>query len=228
MSTSRSILPFNGLPIGSNSLGRRSQGSARNPNHLLVVSKGIIGSCFLGNGLRLLNTGLTGLVVGKPKMAVCGSVLPGAPLPSDPSPGSWKVWIFGMIATVIIPFLGNKWGPLLKLKREVDAAADRVEAVAEAIEKVAEQVDKVAEDIGDDLPAGGKLKEAVTVIEHLAEKAAKDAQLVDDTIEKFEEVEKQVESLIEPLTEEAKPMPKEAKVVSKEAKVVPKEANGQL
>ena len=91
MSASRPFLPFNGLPIGS-SLDRRYQGSARNPNHLLVVSKGNIGSCFLGNGLRLLNTGMTGLVVGKTKMAVCGSVLPGAPLPplpSDPSPGSW-------------------------------------------------------------------------------------------------------------------------------------------
>jgi hypothetical protein len=49
---------------------------------------------------------------------------------------------------------------------------------------VAEQVDKVAEDIADDLPAGGKLKEAVTFIENLAERTAKDAQLVDDTIEK--------------------------------------------
>jgi hypothetical protein len=88
MSASRPILPFNGLPIRS-SLDRKYQGSARNPNHLLVVSNGNIGSCFLGNGLRLLNTGLTGLVVGKTKMAVCCSVLPGAPLPSDPSPGSW-------------------------------------------------------------------------------------------------------------------------------------------
>ncbi|KAE8099958.1 hypothetical protein FH972_017900 [Carpinus fangiana] len=223
MSASRPILPFNGLPIRS-SFDRKYQGSTRNPNHLLNVSNGNIGSCFLGNGLRLLNTGLTGLVVGKTKMAVCCGVLPGAPLPplpSDPSPGSWKIWIFGMVATVIIPFLGNKWGPLLKLKREIDTAADRVEAVAEAIEKVADQVDKAAEDIADDLPAGGKLKEAVTFIEHLAEQAAKDAQLVDDTIEKAEEVEKQVESWIEPLTKEAKPIPKEAKPV-------PKEASGQL
>ena len=91
MSASIPFLPFNGRPIGS-SLDRRYQGSARNPNHLLVVSNGNIGSCFLGNGLRLLNTGLTGLVVGKTKMAVCCSVLPGAPdspLPSDPSPDSW-------------------------------------------------------------------------------------------------------------------------------------------
>lgn len=45
-------------------------------------------------------------------------------------------------------------------------------------------MDKVAEDIADDLPAGGKLKEAVTFIENIAERTAKDAQLVDDTIEK--------------------------------------------
>jgi hypothetical protein len=41
-----------------------------------------------------------------------------------------------------------------------------------------------------------------------------------NTILQVEEAEKQVESLIEPLTEEAKPMPKEAKLV-------PKDANGQ-
>ncbi|XP_059455356.1 uncharacterized protein LOC132185615 [Corylus avellana] len=226
MSASRPILPFNGLPIGS-SLDRRYHGSARTPNHLLVVSKGNIGSSFLGNGLRLLNTGLTGLVVGKTKMAVCGSVIPGSPLPplpSDPSPGSWKVWIFGMIATVILPFLGNKWGPLLRLKREVETAANTVEAVAEVIEKVAEQVDKVAEEVADHLPAGGKLQQAATLIEHLAEETAKSAHLVDEAIEKVEEMEKQVESWIDPLAEEAKPMPKEANGQLP----VPKEANRQL
>ncbi|XP_062157614.1 uncharacterized protein LOC133865257 [Alnus glutinosa] len=206
MSTSRPILPFNGLPTGSS---RRYRASARNPNHLLVISKGKIGSHFLGNGLQFVNTGLTAteLIVSKTKIY---SVLPGAPLPSNPSPGSWKVWIFGMIATVILPFLGNKWGPLLRLKRQVDTAANTVEAVAEIIEKVAEKVDKVAEDVADHLPAGGRLREAATLIEHLAEETAKGAHLVDEAIEKVEEVERQVESLIEPLTEEAKPMPKEA------------------
>jgi uncharacterized protein Yka (UPF0111/DUF47 family) len=135
-------------------------------------------------------------------MAVYSSVLPGPPLPSDPSHGSWKAWIFGMIVTVILPFLGNKWGPLLKLKSEVDETANKVEAIAEAVEKVAEQVDKVAEEVADDLPAGGKLKEAVTLIENLAEQTAKTAHLVDETIEKVEEVEEQVESLIETETQE--------------------------
>jgi hypothetical protein len=85
MSTSRPILPFDGLPTGSS---RRYRASARNPNHLLVISKGKIGSCFLGNGLEFVNTGLTAteLIVSKTKIY---SVLPGAPLPSDPSPDSW-------------------------------------------------------------------------------------------------------------------------------------------
>jgi len=85
MSTSRPIFPFNGLPTGSS---RRYRASARNPNHLLVISKGKIGSRFLGNGLQFVSTGLTAteLIVSKTKMY---SVLPGAPLPSDPSPGSW-------------------------------------------------------------------------------------------------------------------------------------------
>ncbi|XP_062160170.1 uncharacterized protein LOC133867423 [Alnus glutinosa] len=221
MSTSTPILPFNGLPTGPS---RSYRASARNPNHLLVISKGKIGSCFLGNGLEFVNTGLTvtdQLIVRKTKIY---GVLPGAPLPSDPSPDSWKVWIFGIITTVILPLLGSKWGPLQTLKSRLETTADKVEAVAEAVENVAEQVDKLAEDVADHLPPGGKLKEAAALIEHLAEETAKGAHLVDKAIEQVEEIEKQVEevqkqtvevqkevdSLMEPLTEQAKPTPKEA------------------
>lgn len=67
---------------------------------------------------------------------------------------------------------------------QIDSAVEIAEDVAEAVEKVAEQVEKVAEDIVDDLPGSGKLKDAATFIEHLAEETAKDAHLVDELIDK--------------------------------------------
>lgn len=45
-------------------------------------------------------------------------------------------------------------------------------------------MDKVAEEVADHLPAGGKLQQAATLIEHLAEETAKSAHLVDEAIEK--------------------------------------------
>ncbi|KAL2232308.1 UNVERIFIED_CONTAM: hypothetical protein Sindi_1410800 [Sesamum indicum] len=41
------------------------------------------------------------------------------------------------------------------------------EEVVEAVEKVAGEVEKVAEDIADDLPEGGKLRNAVDFVEKL-------------------------------------------------------------
>jgi hypothetical protein len=113
------------------------------------------------------------------------SSAPGPSIPSNPSnPGQWKVWIVGVIASVILPFFGIKFGPLLKIKKEVDTMVQTAEDVVEAVETVAEEVDKVAEEIKERLPAGGKLRVAVTYIENVAERTAKDAQMVDDIIDK--------------------------------------------
>ncbi|KAK9930383.1 hypothetical protein M0R45_027422 [Rubus argutus] len=63
-------------------------------------------SChFLGNrSLRSFNTSLQRVQIGSKILMVVNSVDPGTPpLPSDPSGGSWKVWILGMLFSVIIP-----------------------------------------------------------------------------------------------------------------------------
>lgn len=67
---------------------------------------------------------------------------------------------------------------------EVETVVETAEAVTEAIENVAEEVDRVAEEVAGHLPAGGKLKQVATLIEHIAEETAKDAQMADDAIEK--------------------------------------------
>ncbi|KAM4129323.1 hypothetical protein ACJW30_01G013700 [Castanea mollissima] len=120
-------------------------------------------------------------------VAVHSSVPPVPPIlsnPASPGPQSRKVWIVGLIASAVLPFFGIKFGPLLKLKQEVDTVVDTVEDVAEVIEKAAEEVEIVAEEIAEHLPAGGKLKVIATFIENVAKTTDKDARLVEDVIDK--------------------------------------------
>lgn len=72
----------------------------------------------------------------------------------------------------------------IKFADDVDTAVETIEGIVEAVEKVAEIVDMVAEEISDDLPAGGRLKRVVDLLEDVAEAAAKDAHKVGDVIDK--------------------------------------------
>ncbi|XP_051139851.1 uncharacterized protein LOC127257462 isoform X2 [Andrographis paniculata] len=121
---------------------------------------------------------------------------PGTSLPSVPPSSSPLNWILGIILSIILPFFGIKMGPLLQFKREVDTAVKTVEEVVEVVEKVAEVVDKVAEDVSDHLPEGGKLKKVAEAVEVAAEETAKDAYVVGNAIDKFQEVEEKVENLV--------------------------------
>ncbi|KAG2663512.1 hypothetical protein I3760_16G033400 [Carya illinoinensis] len=200
MSASSSSLLRPALPIGTSP---RYPSSFRSPSLLPITSRRDIKSCFLGTGqgLQFLCTGLGDLIVRKAHLwdvAADISVQPGPLVPSNPSPGSWDVWIAGILASVILPFLGFKWGPLMKLKSEVDTAVQIAEDVAETIERVAEKVEDAAEEVADHVQAGGKLKDAATFIENLARETAKDAHLVDGMIDKVQEMEDKVESIFEP------------------------------
>ncbi|KAF5468116.1 hypothetical protein F2P56_012295 [Juglans regia] len=212
MSASRSGFLCSGIPVGTS---RRCPVSFRNPSRVLITSKRDIRSCFLGNGrsVQFLSIGLGDLIASSTKlgdMAVDSSSQPGPLVPSDPSPDSWKIWVVGVIATVVLPFLGIKFGPFMQFKKQVDSAVQMAEDVAEAVEKVADQVGKVAEDIADDLPGSGKLKDAATFIENLAKETAKAAHLADELIDEVQEVEEKVDSFIEPGTDQVKETPKEA------------------
>ncbi|KAF3439240.1 hypothetical protein FNV43_RR17515 [Rhamnella rubrinervis] len=79
---------------------------------------------------------------------------------------------------------------------------ENVEKVAEIVETVAETVEEVADDIADQLPQDGKLHDAVRVVESIAKQSAIDAHLVDDLIEKVEEMEEKVENLLEPVLQD--------------------------
>ncbi|PRQ21346.1 hypothetical protein RchiOBHm_Chr7g0238201 [Rosa chinensis] len=176
-------------------------------------------SCrFLGNrSLPSCNTSLQRVQIGsKILLMVVNSVDPGTPpLPSEPSGGSWKMWLLGVLFSVIIPLTKNKWYPLLKLKGKlyyihnviiidrVETVTDAAEEVAELVEKVSEEVEEVADDIGNHLPEG-KLRHAAMRVEELADKTGKAAAMADDIIEKVEEVEKEVDSITDKANEKKK------------------------
>ncbi|KAK4740873.1 hypothetical protein SAY87_024461 [Trapa incisa] len=126
--------------------------------------------------------------------------------PPGASPGSWTWWILGVVVSVVLPFTKSKWGPLLKLKNEVEAIVEMAEEATEVVEKVAEGVEKVAEDVAELLPEGGKLRSTVEFVEHVAEVTAKDARMVEGFIEKVEELEKEVEGKVDSILE--RPAPK--------------------
>nr|XP_043635256.1 uncharacterized protein LOC122606471 [Erigeron canadensis] len=132
------------------------------------------------------------------------SVHPGNPPPPSPTGDSWQQWIFGIITTIIVPFLTTKWSKLLKIKDEVDTVIEETEKVVDCVEEVAETVDKVAKDVEGTLPQDGKWRKAAVFVERLAEEISKEAHLVDDFLHEVEEVEEKVELLWDSNKDESK------------------------
>ncbi|KAL0393410.1 UNVERIFIED_CONTAM: hypothetical protein Slati_4307200, partial [Sesamum latifolium] len=104
--------------------------------------------------------------------------LPG--IPGLPHLGD-NPWLAGAVGLfVAVPLMLQR---LLTLTKEVDMAAQTVEKIADVVGKVADEVDKAAEEIAEALPEGG-LKQVVHFVEDLAEETAKDAQKVEDLMDK--------------------------------------------
>lgn len=113
--------------------------------------------------------------------------IPGFSLPGD---NPWIAGIAGLLVTV--PFLVQR---LLTLTKEVDMAAETVEKIADTVGKVAAEVDKAAEEMAEALPEGG-LKKMVSFVEDLAEETTKDAQMVEDLMDKVEELDDKLDAIL--------------------------------
>ncbi|KAL6492922.1 hypothetical protein OROGR_032681 [Orobanche gracilis] len=161
---------------------------------------------YLGNYTRMQNRNSY-----RRNFSAHSSVQSGPPLPSQP-PSSSMRWILGTVLALILPFAGNKWGPLLTLKQDVDTVVDTIEEIVEVVDKVAEMVDKVAENISDGLSEGGKIKKFVDIVEDVAEETAKDARIVENAIDKFQELEEKVENIVDTLGDKANEHPKETQL----------------
>ncbi|KAI3726265.1 hypothetical protein L1987_66062 [Smallanthus sonchifolius] len=121
---------------------------------------------------------------------------PGVPLPSGPPSGSMRNWIVGIVLTFVLPFCTHKWGPLLVLRNKVDNVVNTAEYIMETIEAVAEKVDDVIDNITDDLPKDSELRKRLEAIDVVVEGVAKSAHVANDIIDKVEEVEDKLGSLI--------------------------------
>ncbi|KAI7746012.1 hypothetical protein M8C21_005352, partial [Ambrosia artemisiifolia] len=121
---------------------------------------------------------------------------PGVPLPSGSPSGSMRNWIVGIVLTFVLPFCTHKWGPLLLIKNKVDNVVNTAEYIMETIESVAEKVDNVIDNITDDLPENSSLRKTMEAVDELVEGVAKSAHIANDIIDKVEEVEDRLESLI--------------------------------
>ncbi|CAI9303034.1 unnamed protein product [Lactuca saligna] len=121
---------------------------------------------------------------------------PGVPLPSGSPSGSMIGWVLCIVLTFVVPFITRKWGPLIALKNRVDTAVDMAEHIAEVMEDVAGKVDKVIDTITDDLPEDSKLRKKLEAIDELIEGVAMSAHIANDIIDKVEEAEGKLESLI--------------------------------
>ncbi|MBA0856327.1 hypothetical protein Goshw_026794, partial [Gossypium schwendimanii] len=130
-----------------------------------------------GIGLRLLNTDRVNNLV------VCCSIGSGPSNPGSCEFLSRKLWVVGLVMSIILPFWRSKWGPLLKLKDEVETIIDKAEEVTDIVEEVAGQVEEVADDIGNHLPEG-RLKNALQFVEDMAQNTADGARLAGDLIDK--------------------------------------------
>ncbi|XP_076945732.1 uncharacterized protein LOC143616918 [Bidens hawaiensis] len=121
---------------------------------------------------------------------------PGVPLPSGSPSGSMRNWIVGIVLTFVLPFCTHKWGPLLVLKNRVDNVVNTAEYIMETIEVVAEKVDNVIDNITDDLPENSTIRKTMEAVDELVEGVAKSAHIANNIIDKVEEVEDRLESMI--------------------------------
>ncbi|KAI4389460.1 hypothetical protein MLD38_001686 [Melastoma candidum] len=120
------------------------------------------------------------------------------PKPEGPSDRSdpWRTWVLGVTMSTVLSFFGSKWGPLMKIKNEVETTVDVAARVTEVVEDVAEAVEDVADAAEVKLPPGGKMREAAEEVAAAAKVTAKDAEVVEGVLDKVEELEEDVNELM--------------------------------
>ncbi|KAL8521154.1 hypothetical protein ACS0TY_011632 [Phlomoides rotata] len=126
------------------------------------------------------------------------------PFPSKFVFSKWMKWVLGSLVSVLLPFWKNKWDTLLTLEGEAEKVVEEVEVVVEVVEKVATTAEKVAEVVLKQLPDNSKIKEAAQVVEHVSSVAAHNAQLIQNLINKVDDVKQDVEELekiVEPIVD---------------------------
>ncbi|KAF7002018.1 hypothetical protein CFC21_017561 [Triticum aestivum] len=94
------------------------------------------------------------------------------------------------------------------LYRQMRALEDKVEQTAEVaievVEKVAEAAEKIADDVSEAFPGNDNVKKAASRIEAIADEIEKDAEKAGALIEKVDEIEKEMDSVVDSVIEKVK------------------------
>ncbi|KAH7679710.1 Methyl-accepting chemotaxis protein (MCP) signaling domain-containing protein [Dioscorea alata] len=104
---------------------------------------------------------------------------------------SWANWLWGALVLLALPFYG-------RIRRIQDQVEGTIETVAHVVESVAEVTEKASSAVADALP-DGDIKKAVLEVEHIAQVVDKSAEAVEGFINKIDEIEADVDSLVNPL-----------------------------
>ncbi|XP_076909638.1 uncharacterized protein LOC143566990 [Bidens hawaiensis] len=124
------------------------------------------------------------------------------PLGIDHLPQDWPAWLPGVLLAVDVPFFTYKWGPFGKFKAELDKVEEAVDSVADRVEEIAEKVEEFVGDIADDLPEGSQFRHTLEKVEMVADAIGKDAKMVSDIVDKMDEMEAKLETMLDKAVEE--------------------------
>ncbi|KAL6883691.1 hypothetical protein ACP4OV_011105 [Aristida adscensionis] len=114
---------------------------------------------------------------------------------------TWARLAIGSLLAAATPFLHSKWASFLRIQSEVEMVKDTAEVVAEVVEEAAAAAEKVSSEVAEQLPEGGKLRTAATLVEHASKEVAEEAHLARDIIHKVDEIEDDVKAIIEPFAD---------------------------
>ncbi|KAM0949038.1 hypothetical protein DsansV1_C06g0066041 [Dioscorea sansibarensis] len=104
---------------------------------------------------------------------------------------SWANWLWGALVLLALPFYG-------RIRRIQDQVEETIETVVDVVESVAEVTEKASSAVADALP-DGKIKDVVLEVEHIAQVVDKSAEAVEGFIDKIDEIEADMDSLVNPL-----------------------------
>uniref|UniRef100_A0A166I6N7 Pterin-binding domain-containing protein n=1 Tax=Daucus carota subsp. sativus TaxID=79200 RepID=A0A166I6N7_DAUCS len=113
-----------------------------------------------------------------------------------------KGWVVGILLSMVLPFYRTKLTSFLALKKEVETVVDTAELVLDVVEKVVAEVVEIADVLEENLPQGAKLKNTIERVESVAREIGKDADLLEDLLQKVEKAEKEVGNMIEPVIDQ--------------------------
>ncbi|GJV26016.1 hypothetical protein Tco_1378711 [Tanacetum coccineum] len=81
--------------------------------------------------------------------------------------------------------------------QELDKVEEAVDGVADRVEEIAEKVEEFVGDIADDLPEGSQLRQTLEKVEMVADTIGKDAKMVSDIVDKMDEMEAKLETILD-------------------------------